>query len=136
MAEIRSFDPHYTYVHLRGDDRSSTVEATSEFWPDVMSGKRKFDGRMLMAFRMSEDMAYWEMHPAGEELIYLTVGAMKVVLDETDGERSCSVSAGEAYLIPQGVWHRFVIGEAVELIAITAGEGTQHRAYHATGEDQ
>ena len=69
MAEHRSFDLHNTYVHLRSDDRSSTVAATPEFWPDVMAGRRKFDGRMLMAFRMFEDMTHWEMHPAGEELI-------------------------------------------------------------------
>ena len=136
MAEKRPFDPHNIYVHMRGDNRSSTVAATSEFWPDVMSGKRTYDGRMLMAFHMAEDMPHWEMHPAGEEFIYLTAGAMTVVLDQGEGEYTWSVRAGQACLIPSGVWHRFTVSEAVDVVAITAGEGTQHRAHDGSGNDQ
>ena len=135
MAETQSFNPRETYVHMRGDDRSATVAVSPEFWPDVMSGKRMLDGRLLMSFRTSEDTPHWEMHPAGEELIYLTTGAMKIILEDADGEQTCDLRAGEACLIPPGVWHRFLIGEPVEILAITAGVGTQHRALAGTGDE-
>ena len=135
MTETRSFNPRETYVHMRGDDRSATVAVSPEFWPDVMSGKRMLDERLLMSFRTSEDTPHWEMHPAGEELIYLTMGAMKIILENAKGEQTCDLRAGEACLIPPGVWHRFLIGESVEILAITAGVGTQHRVLAGTGDE-
>ena len=124
-----SFDLHATYVEMRGDGRSTAIKNTPSFWPDVMSGKRQIDGRLVLGFSISEDMSHWEMHPVGEELICLTSGAIDVVLDESGAERTVSLEGGQACLIPVGAWHRFVVHQAGEVIAVTAGEGTQHRPY-------
>ena len=127
VAGQAAFDLHTTYVEMRGDGRSTAIENTASFWPDVMSGKLQIDGRLVIGFRISEDMRHWEMHPAGEELICLTAGAIDVVLDEAGEEQTIRLASGQVCLIPPDVWHRFVVHETAEVIAVTAGEGTQHR---------
>ena len=51
----------------------------------------------------------WEMHPDQDELLFLLEGAIDVFLREdlrSEAERVIHFQAGEACLVPQGVWHR------------------------------
>jgi mannose-6-phosphate isomerase-like protein (cupin superfamily) len=62
-----------------------------------------------------------EMHPDGDELLYLVEGAMDVVLDEEAGERCLSLQPGQAFVVPCGVWHRVMIREPCRLLYFTPG---------------
>jgi quercetin dioxygenase-like cupin family protein len=86
------------------------------------------EGRLVMVYRFSENWTSWEVHPAGDEVVYCISGAMTLHQEFPDGRRAtATISAGEYAINPPGVWHTAdVDGEAVALF-ITAGHGTQNR---------
>ena len=122
-----AFDLIGTYVHLEDGGAAAPVVCDADFWPALISGQRRYDGRLVMASRMTESTAHWEMHPQGEEFLYLLSGAVDVVLEEAAGERRVALRRGTACLVPRGTWHRVEVREPGELLFITYGEGTQHR---------
>lgn len=67
-----------------------------------------------------------EMHPDGDELLYLMTGSISVILEETP-PRTVNVRAGECIVVPQGIWHRLLIHAASELLYITPGPHSKHR---------
>lgn len=80
----------------------------------------------LFTFEASRDM--WEMHPAGDEVVLCTAGAMTVLQENADGTaRRVPLAEGGYVINLAGVWHTAdVVGTATALF-ITAGSGTQHR---------
>jgi len=73
-----------------------------------------------------------EMHPDGDELLYLVSGRVRVVLDDGDQERVGSetrhdVGAGEAFIVPRGAWHRLEVIEPAHLVHVTPGPRCAHR---------
>lgn len=68
-----------------------------------------------------------EVHPDGDELLYLVSGAMCVRLELPDGDRVVDVRAGQALVVPQGVWHRITIREEGQLIHVTPGPRGDYR---------
>ena len=115
------------YLELRGDGSVETIPLTPAFWPELMSGKRKLKGRLVMASRITEDMRHWERHPAGDEVLLLLSGAVTVVLEGVEAEERFELSAGQAFIVPRGRWHRIEAREAGDLVFMTAGEGTEHK---------
>ena len=67
------------------------------------------------------------MHPAGDEILYLVDGALDVILEQKNGERVVTLQPGTACVVPRGTWHRQIVHQPGELLAITYGKGTQHR---------
>jgi mannose-6-phosphate isomerase-like protein (cupin superfamily) len=67
-----------------------------------------------------------EMHPDGDEILFLWSGAMDVVLERDGEEVVTSLSPGEAFVVPRGVWHRTVVREPSDLLNLTMGH-SQHR---------
>lgn len=118
-----------TYLDLRDDGSVDEIALTPEFWPDLMSGKRKVAGRLVMASRIAEDMTHWEMHPAGDEVLLLLSGAVTVVLENPAGVERYALSAGEAFTVPRGCWHRIEVRAAGDLVFMTAGAGTEHKPF-------
>ena len=116
-----------TYLELRNDGSVGRIAVTPEFWQELMTGKRQLEGRLVMAFEVSEDMAHWEKHPAGDEVLLLMSGAVTVILEQAGGEQRVEVSAGEAYCVPRDTWHRIEVRQAGKIVFMTAGEGTEHR---------
>ncbi len=126
-ASPSPFDLVGTYVHLEDGGGAAPVVCDADFWPDLMAGRRRYDGRLVMASRMTGSTAHWEMHPQGEELLYLLSGAVDVILEQAAGERRVALTNRTGCLVPRGTWHRIEVREPGELLFITAGEGTQHR---------
>ena len=63
-----------------------------------------------------------ERHLDGEELLYLISGAMRLLLELEDGSTSeVPLCAGEALLVPRGVWHRLVPSEPSRLLFLGGG---------------
>ena len=122
-----AFDVTATYVHLPDGGAATPVECTPEFWRELASGERSYDGRMVTANHVSGDMAHWEMHPAGEELLVSVGATVKAVFQREDGEETVALPPGAACIVPRGVWHRIRVVEPGVLIFITHGEGTEHK---------
>lgn len=126
MADATTFDLSETYVELREGGRAKAIPATDDFWPDVVAGRRPIDGRLVTAARYTDDWDYWEMHPAGEELLVLLSGAIDVILDQGGVRRTAAMRAGDALLVPRGAWHRAEVQAPGAMLHVTWGEGTEH----------
>jgi mannose-6-phosphate isomerase-like protein (cupin superfamily) len=74
-----------------------------------------------------------EMHPDGDELLYLISGRLDIVLEEggtqevVGAETVIPVGPGQAFLVPRGHWHRVEVRESSELLHVTPGPGDGHR---------
>jgi mannose-6-phosphate isomerase-like protein (cupin superfamily) len=125
--ERRAFDLTKTYVHLEAGGGAELEDVGADFW--ARTAARPYEGvRLVAAIRHDADSPAWEVHPAGDELLYLLSGAVGVVMEEGGAERTVELSrAGEACLIPRGTWHRLVVREPGDVLFVTPGAGTRHR---------
>ncbi|HEX6999301.1 MAG TPA: cupin domain-containing protein [Gammaproteobacteria bacterium] len=108
-----------------------------DFWSQLMSGSptdpgiRRLmgseQGRLLSALTTNADWPNWEMHPAGDELLFMLEGEATFLLELADGVKTVELVAGRLLIIPRGVWHTAKVRKPARLLAITAGLGTQHR---------
>ena len=86
------------------------------------------EGRLVSLHTFEEDWPSWEMHPAGDELVICTEGAMVLHQEFPDGRReTMTLAAGEYAINPPGVWHIADVAERATAVFVTAGEGTKHR---------
>jgi mannose-6-phosphate isomerase-like protein (cupin superfamily) len=127
-----AFDPFATLVHLRAEGHAVPVAWT----PDVFRTLAADAGDRVIGAKHAESPAdfhadEWEMHPGGDEVLYLLTGALDVVLDEPAGERTFGLEGGQACLVPRGVWHRLVLRQPSDLVFVTPAHGTRHRAVGA-----
>ena len=130
MAEARSL---FTYpLHLGlGAKALPQPEFTGMDWYEAYGVRAAADGaegRLVSLYTFSESWDSWEMHPAGDEVVVCTAGAI-VLHQEFPGGRTDSVTLGPGdYAInPPGVWHTADVESAATALFITAGEGTRHR---------
>ena len=73
-----------------------------------------------------------ELHPDGDEFLYLVSGRVEVVLDDGDlgrvgAETRHEIAPGGAFIVPRGVWHRLEVLEPAHLVHVTPGPGSGHR---------
>ena len=62
-----------------------------------------------------------EMHPDGDELIFLISGRLDVIAEEGGAETVTQMVGGQAVVIPKGTWHRLDIKEPCQLVVMTPG---------------
>jgi mannose-6-phosphate isomerase-like protein (cupin superfamily) len=126
---IETFDLIGTYVHLRDDGGATRIEVSPTFWEDVMGGRRAElgEGRLVAVFRFEADWNNAEMHPAGDEIVYVLTGAIDLVLQEPGGNRTIPLESGTGHLVPRGVWHTARVRAPANVLHVTPGAGTQHR---------
>ena len=124
-----SFDLIGTYINLRADGGVQRIEIGPTFWPDVMAGKHPEleEGRLVAVFPYDGNWTSAEMHPAGDELVYVLSGAVDLILQEPGGDRAIPLEAGEGQVVPKGVWHTARVRARAKVLHVTAGAGTQHR---------
>lgn len=130
MSEPKTaaFDLFKTFVDLTDGGGATPIAVTDRFWAELEAEERRIEGRLAGVVRMGEDTPHWEVHPAGDELLYCLSGAFDVVLEQEGGETVVPLRAGSTFcIVPRGVWHRFVIREPGDLLFITPGEGTRRR---------
>jgi mannose-6-phosphate isomerase-like protein (cupin superfamily) len=73
-----------------------------------------------------------EVHPDGDEFLYVVRGTIEVILDDGDehgvgAETRVVLEAGDAYVVPQGVWHVLQTREPSYLVHVTPGPHGGHR---------
>jgi len=91
---------------------------------DQIAGRppQRIDGLTIGAPEIAGDPPHdGEMHPDGDELLYLVSGAVSVTLELSDGDTLVDLGAGDAVVVPQGVWHQITSREPGQLIHITPG---------------
>jgi mannose-6-phosphate isomerase-like protein (cupin superfamily) len=126
MADT-AFDLVDTYLQLDDGPDAHRVEVDEHFWERIGERPELQGGRLVMVSRYTDDWDTWEMHPAGDELVYALDGAVDVILDEEQGERVVELRGRAGCVVPRGVWHRGVVHVPGDVLHITRGEGTKHR---------
>ncbi len=124
---MTAFDPIQTYVHLSDGPDARLVEVGPAFWQKLETRRDLQGGRLVSAYRFTEDWTSWERHPAGDELVFQLSGAMDFVLDDARGERTVALRGRAAVVVPRGVWHTARVLAPSEALFVTRGEGTEHR---------
>jgi|SRR5215468_5939833 len=126
---LESFDLGRTYIHLEDGPAAVRVPVAENFWQTIDQHTELLDGRLMTAFRFNStaDWPHWEMHPAGDEIVCLTSGALDLVLDDGTAERIVELRDGATCVIPRGVWHRAIVREPSRAVFITRAAGTQTR---------
>ena len=122
----QAIDIATTFVHLRDGGGAEPIDASRAFW----SGTAHHD-RALGAFDFASardlHSSMQEMHPAADEVLLLVSGALDVVLDEAGAQRAIALKAGEAAIVPRGVWHHLVMREPGRLVFINSRTGMESR---------
>jgi len=138
MDDARPLSERYWY--LDGTDATRIDVDFDPFWAQLMSGDYhddivrrvgEGDGWLVGVYEMSAEMTHEEMHPEGDELHFLVSGRVDLVFTSADdpggATSTITMTAGTSAAVPRGVWHRFVVHEPGQGLAITAGRGTEHR---------
>jgi uncharacterized cupin superfamily protein len=119
-----------TFLRLKPDARAEKLPVTDAFWPDLIGGRLgNFHHEYLVSCAAFEtDWPAWEIHPMGDEIVYLLSGAVDFILETPEGEQQVSLrNSGDFAFVPIGTWHTANILEASRMLFITAGEGTHNR---------
>lgn len=85
------------------------------------------EGRLVSMYRFAADWDMWEMHPAGEEMVLCTSGAMTVIQEVAGAAVRTDLLPGHYAINPAGVWHTADVPDEAEAVFITPGKGTEHR---------
>ena len=97
-------------------------DGTARRMPDAPGPPARIDGYTIGAPVMTRAAPHdGEMHPDGDELLFLVSGSISVFLEKEGRQRVLEVEAGEALVIPRGVWHRVVPNEPSQMVHVTPG---------------
>lgn len=122
------FDLAEAVIGLRRDGRADRVPQTPGRPPT------RIDGYTIGAPVFSQPAPHdGEMHPDGDELLFLVSGRVSVLLDQENGSRAIELAAGQALIVPRGVWHRVVPHGACQLVHVTPGPRGEWRPLRGTG---
>jgi mannose-6-phosphate isomerase-like protein (cupin superfamily) len=118
-----------TFVHLSNGGEAELIELTPAFWRGASGGKRYDRVIGIFAFRSSKDLhsTMQEVHRESDELLYVISGAIDAVLEDGGAERTVALAAGQATIVPRGMWHRLVMRKPGKLLFINTRTGTQSR---------
>ncbi|MDH3339573.1 MAG: cupin domain-containing protein [Gammaproteobacteria bacterium] len=120
MAIPMLFDPSTHSIGLNRELRAAKVKEQPD--PPV-----RVDGVTFGVATMSENSPHGgEMHPDGDEILYLISGKVRVVLlDHAD--QDIELHPGDGMIVPQGVWHRVDILEPCQIVYVTPGPNNEFR---------
>lgn len=120
MKKILAVDPsQYSFAIHR--DLSVSVSKQQPGPP------QRIDGMTLGIVTMEDDAPHGgEVHPDGDEIIYVISGLLQVTGDSAPNE-SLKLGPGDACIVKKGEWHKVDVVEKTQLIHITPGPHGDHR---------
>ena len=83
-----------------------------------------FDGRTVGVSRFSTHPR-WEMHPHGDEFLQVIEGELELALLLAKRTARTTLRAGEATIVPKGVWHSPLPRGTVSLLHIADYRDTE-----------
>ena len=116
---------------VRFDATSQTVaihrDLSAETMPAQPDPAIPVDGYTFGVASMTENSPHdGEMHPDGDEVLYLIDGKVRVML-ETDPVQELELYPGDGMIVPKGVWHRVDILEPSQIVYLTPGPNGEYR---------
>jgi mannose-6-phosphate isomerase-like protein (cupin superfamily) len=102
---------------------------TARFYEELETDHPDGSGAVLIQ-RHAFDAPWptWEMHPRGDEFVYLLAGDTDLLLRDGAVERVLRLQRpGQFVLVPRGSWHTARPRMPTELLFVTPGDGTENR---------
>lgn len=118
----------------RGEVTLKTV--TPDFYAELDRAFPSFAGHLLVQqFAFEEPWPTWEMHPEGDELVYLLEGDVDLLFAREEGEpRVVRVDRpGRYVIVPRGTWHTARPHTPTTLLFVTPGEATRNEVEPPVG---
>ena len=113
--------------YILGPSGTGTVKPDSPtFYQELDEEFPEFRGHVLIQrFSFDSPWPTWEVHPEGDEFVYLLKGDTDFVL-RVDGEESVVRvnEPGTYVVVPKGAWHTARPHTATTMLFVTPGEGT------------
>ena len=124
------------YWYVEGTEARPIGLPVDEFWSQVMSGAPtdpfvahvvQADGWLVTQYDVEGGAGHEEMHPEGDEFVYLLSGEAVLMLEQPVGVSKVPLSGRAAVVVPRGVWHTARVSRPSRMLFVTRGRGTQHR---------
>lgn len=116
---------------LDAQQRSHVLPAGPDLYPQLAAQFGNFHGAVLLSeYTFSENWACFEVHPVGDEVLYLLAGRCELLLEQQGQlQRIVFDSPGQVQVIPKGCWHSADVrpGESCRILFFTPGEGSAQR---------
>ena len=111
---------------LRPDMLISLKDVSDNFYMELGEDFPDFESHVLIQkYAFDEAWPTWEIHPKGDELVYLLSGDTDMVLSLDGGEEVIRVSTpGEYVIVPKSTWHTARPHAPTSMLFFTPGEGT------------
>lgn len=124
MAKVIPVDPSQ---YLFDIDRNLAVSARQR----KPGPPGRIDGMTVGIITIEGDAPHGgEMHPDGDEILYVISGQLRVVGDSSG---SLVLGPGSACIVQKGEWHRVELLEKAQLLHITPGPNGDHRPRQTDG---
>ncbi|MGB0848374.1 MAG: cupin domain-containing protein [Thiolinea sp.] len=95
-----------------------TIHTTDAEEEDVFAELAEFNNGSVFVGSFSGESS-WERHPNGDELVHVLKGQATIIILSDGGDQEITLSEGMVVVVPQGLWHRFVVPELVTLFTAT-----------------
>ncbi len=116
------------YLSLGKTGEIKQLEGGAKFWTLAPEEIEKFGKEWLITeFYFDADWESWEMHPNGEEIVYLLSGAMDLTLEKDGESQTIELRSKGLTVVPRGTWHTAKVFEPSNVLVITLGDETQTR---------
>ncbi|NNC78350.1 MAG: cupin domain-containing protein [Woeseiaceae bacterium] len=115
----------------RFDARKDTVGVSRDLCAAIVAAQADppipVDGLTIGVADMSENSPHGgEMHPDGDEVLYLISGLARVVFENSEFA-DVDLHPGDGLVVPKGVWHRVDILKPCRIVYATPGPGGEYR---------
>jgi mannose-6-phosphate isomerase-like protein (cupin superfamily) len=127
------FNPSTTYASLASEGVATTVSGGHAFWSLPASEIEKFGHDWLISeFEFDSDWPNWEVHPHGDEFVYLFSGSVVMLMETSRGITEVPMLSPAAIIVPRGVWHTAKVLAPSRMLHVTRGLGTELRTASPT----
>ena len=129
MANSESYNLASTFVVVEPHHAAIPVAVTPTIYEELDKRFDQFKGRLLVScFSFDSDWPSWEIHPAGDEIVCLLSGDVRMVLDHNGVEEIIHLrDPGSFVIVQKGTWHTARTSIPTTMLFVTPGEGTQNK---------
>jgi quercetin dioxygenase-like cupin family protein len=118
-----------TFVVIQPDHSAVPVLVTPTVFDELDRRFDGFEGRILVSsFSFDADWPTWEIHPAGDEIVCLLSGDVRMILDRDGTEDVVHLRVpGSFVIVPKGTWHTARTSTPTRALFVTPGQGTRNK---------